>query len=967
MGDVRYGPYYQRLAESADPATTVRALDDAQVVAALAAASRERDPLVANVLATEAMNRMRRATAVAESVAEGVLAVDTAGRIMYANAAAQRLLGVERSEMLARPAQEVVEVLDAEGRLLLPEERPMAQALRGSIVSRDDVMLRVPGGDAFPGSCVASPIHFQEEVVGAVVTFQDVTERRSYMSQLRASEERFRRLYDESPAMHFTVDQGGVIRSANRRAAELLGFDVLELVGRPLMEIVHPDDRAAAQREFFRALRGEPGDVVELRKLRKDGEALWAHEVASATGDGDVLLVCQDATHVKQVEQEMQRLLRTKVESELRQESLVRYHPDVVYGLDVQGRFTDFNPAAERVLGYSREEVLGKSFAPLVAPEDLPRARANFARVLAGEVHENTYTVVRKDGSRHALRLVGIPAVVDGRVVGSFGIAKAADPDEGLAARWRRLVEALPDPGIVTLDPAGYILSWNRGAEALTGWSSEEARGRHIGITYSREAQDAGGAEEPLRRAFTEGRVDDEGWRVRKDGTTFWARETVVAIRDEVGVLQGFANSLRRGADPADPAAEARARQQAVVAQLGVLALRGVDLRSLVDLAVKSAADTLGVEFAALAETRADGQAFDVVAEVGWGKAARETISATPDSFMGFTLVHDGPVVMRDVRKETRFTVHPVLGGNDIRAGMSVVIPGRPTERAYGVFTVHTAREREFGQDDVNFLQAIGNVVASALHRVRSEADLREANRDLEGRIRSRTQELSERNLELEAFSYTASHDLRAPLRGITYLSRMLRDELGPRLSSAEREDLDRLGGESERLTKLVNDLLALSRVGAASLDPEDVDLTRLAEDVMRELRAGEPREIEFVVQPGLSAHADPDLVRALLVNLLGNAVKYTRRTDAARVEFGRDEDGFCVRDNGIGFDPDHADRLFVAFNRLHGNEFEGTGIGLATVRRIVERHGGRVRASSPGIGLGATFRFTLPPPKGEA
>lgn len=967
MGDARYGPYYRRLAESDDPAVAVRSLADAEVVAALAAASRERDPLVANILATEAINRIHRATAVVESVGEGVFAIDVHGRIIFANHAAEDLLGADRSQMVGRLAYDVIEMFTPAGERVQREDRPTALALKGKTVTREDMTVRGPTGREFPGRYTASPILHSGEVVGAVVVFQDATERQAAIRRVRESEERFRQLYDESPAMHFTVDMSGVMRSANVRSAHLLGYDRRELVGRPLLDIVHPDDRATARRAFEAAARGERGEIVELRKMRKDGAPLWIHEVSSLSG-GEVLVVCQDATRIKEAEQQLQRLLRSKEEHERRHENLLRFHPDLLYGLDAKGCFTEFNPAAERATGYRAEEVLGRSFAPLLAPEDLPRAKANFARVLAGEVHENSYTLVRKDGTRQLVRLVGIPAVVDGRVVGSFGIARELEGEDPVAKRWRSLIEGLPDPGMALLDPAGHILGWNKGAEIQMQWTSGEVVGQHIGVLSSPEARAAGGADEPLRRAVAENRVEEEGWRVRKDGTPVWVKETVVALRDAAGVLQGFVQSMHvpggAFARPPTPGEE-RARQQAVVAQLGVLALRGIDLRSLMDLTVKSVVDTLGVDRGGILEIVDERRAARPVATVGWRDGAPRSVPTTGDTLVGFTLVNEGPVVADDLTVDDRFHLHPEMGAG-VRSGISVVIPGRPTEGHYGVFVALSTRSRSFDQDDVNFLQAVANVVASAIHRVRAEGDLREANRNLETRVQARTHELSERNTELEAFSYSASHDLRAPLRGITYLSQMLRDELGPRLSAAEREDLERLYSESERLTKLVNDLLALSRVGASSLDPRDIDLTEMAASVADELLMAEKRRVEVDILPGLAARGDPDLIRALLVNLIGNAVKYTRRTPDARVEVGRDDRGFYVCDNGAGFEPDRADRLFVAFHRLHGSEFEGTGIGLATVRRIVERHGGTVHAESPGPGLGATFHFTLPAPKGS-
>ena len=220
-------------------------------------------------------------------------------------------------------------------------------------------------------------------------------------------------------------------------------------------------------------------------------------------------------------------------------------------------------------------------------------------------------------------------------------------------------------------------------------------------------------------------------------------------------------------------------------------------------------------------------------------------------------------------------------------------------------------------------------------------------------------------NRELEAFSYSVAHDLRAPLRAIDGFSKILLDSYSKKLDEAGQDYLQRVRAGSGRMGQLIDDLLGLSRVARSALRREPVDLSALAAEVAAELRRGQPgREAEFVIAEGLMDAGDPSLLRVALVNLLGNAWKYTGRHARARIEFGRTRDGggcvYFVRDDGAGFDMAHAGNLFKAFTRLHARgEFEGTGIGLATVQRIVERHGGRIWAEGA-VERGAAFYFTL-------
>ncbi len=249
--------------------------------------------------------------------------------------------------------------------------------------------------------------------------------------------------------------------------------------------------------------------------------------------------------------------------------------------------------------------------------------------------------------------------------------------------------------------------------------------------------------------------------------------------------------------------------------------------------------------------------------------------------------------------------------------------------------------------------------------RKRADAELRRYREQLEEMVAARTAELKAANRELESFAYSVSHDLRGPLRGIDGFAQALLEDYGTMLDTTGQDYLNRVRAGIQRMSALIDDLLKLSRLSRTPLQPQTVDLSALALDTLQQLRAAEPeRGVQFAVMPDLTVQGDPGLLRAALENLLGNAWKYSSKTPAARIEFGRlrqgGEDVYYVRDNGVGFDMAHAGKLFGPFQRLHHrDEFEGTGIGLATVQRIIQRHGGRIWAEAA-PGEGATFYFTL-------
>ncbi len=249
--------------------------------------------------------------------------------------------------------------------------------------------------------------------------------------------------------------------------------------------------------------------------------------------------------------------------------------------------------------------------------------------------------------------------------------------------------------------------------------------------------------------------------------------------------------------------------------------------------------------------------------------------------------------------------------------------------------------------------------------RKKMEEEVRRLNIDLERRIIERTNELAAANKELEAFSYSVSHDLRAPLRSMDGFSQALLEEYTGKLDDQGKDYLGRIRAASQRMAQLIDDMLSLSRVTRSEMHRERVDMGAVAQSIAAELRRAQPeRKAEFVVSPGLYADGDAHLLRIALENLLRNAWKFSGKKPEARIEFGvKEYDGrsaFFVRDNGAGFDMAYAGKLFGAFQRLHGmKEFPGTGIGLSIVMRIIHRHGGRIWAEGE-VEKGATFYFTL-------
>jgi PAS domain S-box-containing protein len=517
--------------------------------------------------------------------------------------------------------------------------------------------------------------------------------------------------------------------------------------------------------------------------------------VALLDGPNSIALVV-DLTEQRKA-QELVRHLREERTANALFRELLEAAPDAMVIADDRGLIALVNAQALKLFGYAREEMIGQPAAMLVPQRALAEHRSRWQRYYGdarlrrmGEAME--LVGLRKDGTELDIEVRHSPLQTDRGVLVSSSIRDITERQRAentlrvSEERFRLLVASVKDYAILMLDPEGRVTTWNEGAERIKGWTAEEIIGQPLTRFYPADAQEL--PAEELRIAERDGRVEDEGWRVRKDGSRFWANVVITAVHDARGTMVGFAK------------------------------------------------------------------------------------------------------VTRDLSE-----------------------------------------------------------------RRRAEQALLHVNR------------------ELEAFSYSVAHDLRAPLRGMSGFAQLLLDTQHDQLDAEGKEWLGLILDNARRMGALIDALLSLARVTRSNLSRHRVDLSAVVRAAAAELATAEPaRSVEIVVPEHAWVDADPSLVRALVQNLVGNAWKFTSRAPAARIELGVAEgggpDAFFVRDNGAGFDMAYASKLFGAFQRLHKeSEFSGTGIGLATVQRIVHRHGGRVWAEGV-VDHGATLFFTLPAtsPAGE-
>lgn len=293
-----------------------------------------------------------------------------------------------------------------------------------------------------------------------------------------------------------------------------------------------------------------------------------------------------------------------------------------------------------------------------------------------------------------------------------------------------------------------------------------------------------------------------------------------------------------------------------------------------------------------------------------------------------------------------------------------ISLPMLVQDELIGSLNFGADRPQAFSSEQIESAQDIANLLAIAIQQARLYQKTKNHAQELEERVLERTSQLMAANQELESFSYSVAHDLRSPLRAVNGFSHMLLEDCADQLDKQAHSYIDHILTANQRMSQLIDDLLNLSHLTRSELVRASVDLSKLANTIVKELQQRDPqRNVEFVITNNLQAKADPRLIRVVLENLLGNAWKFTSKTPKAHIEFGtlpEEKDTYFIRDNGIGFDMTYANKLFGAFQRLHTeDEFPGTGIGLATVKRIIHRHGGEVWATGT-INEGATFFFTI-------
>ncbi len=547
---------------------------------------------------------------------------------------------------------------------------------------------------------------------------------------------------------------------------------------------------------------------------------------------------------------------------------------------------------------------------------------------------------------------------------------RVVEREEGL---YRALFEHTND-AIFLLDLEGVVLEANRQASRLLGYSLEEIQGRSILDFVMPDEREDG---RQRLRDLLAGRslpVYERSFR-HKNGTAVPTEVNIALVRDKAGRPLRI-QSIVRDISRRKMAQEERERllsdlihrstQLMTAAEISKSASTILDPDELMQEVVNVIQSRFGFYYVGLFLVDEEGEY--AVLQAGTGEPGRLMLQAGHKlrvggaSMTGQCVAHGEARIALDVGEEAVRFDNPYLPLTRSEMALPLIARGQ----CIGALSVQSAQAAAFSPADIAALQTMADQVAVAITNARFYDQIQRYATHLEDLVAARTAELAAVNRELEAFAYSVSHDLRAPLRSIDGFSQALLEDYAEMLDARGQDYLRRVRAAAKRMGRLIDDLLQLSRLTRRVMHRRSVNLSDMVRQIAEDLAGQEPeRQVEWVIAPDVTAVGDPHLLQVALENLLGNAWKFTSKHPTARIEFGvMQKEGrtvYYVRDDGAGFDMAYADKLFGAFQRLHGlAEFEGTGIGLATVQRIIHRHGGQVWAEGE-VEKGATFYFTLP------
>ena len=788
------------------------------------------------------------------------------------------------------------------------------------------------------------------------------------IAERREIDARYQTLAEVSPVGIFYTDASGDCLYVNERWCQIAGMTCAEAFGKGWVQGIHPDDRDRIFAEWYRAIEEKLQFKSEYRFQHLDnGNVTWVFgQVVGKVGDNGQIKsyvgTITDITERKQIEDE-NKLLNESLErrvaertaqievSNQRLQKEIAYREQIattlleltqlqnailnsanytIISTETDGTIKTFNRAAQQYLGYSAEEVVGK-VTPAIIHDPLevsqraevlcqelgvkiePGIKVFMALPCRGMADENEWTYIRKDGSRFPV-LLSVTALYDseGNINGFLGIGQDISDRKQAEKELRELNSAMQNAveGISRLDIGGRYVNVNRAYAHKCGYKPQEMLGREWQITV--HPDDVEMLILAYQEMLTSGKVEVEARGVRKNGSFFYKQLTMVKACDEQGTFNGhhcFMKDIteRKLTERALQESEFKYRQIVELAEEGIWVIDGNARTTYANRAM--------ARMLSYSELEMFGRSLFDFMEAGEKQKALDNVERRKQ---GISEKHEFKFKTKD--------------GKDIWTYMST----NPV------------------MDEKGNLLSCCALVYNITDRKKSDQQMLQL-----------TEDLKRSNQELEQFAYVASHDLQEPLRAVTSYTQLLAQRYQGNLDAKADKYINHIVDGASRMQQLINDLLAYSRLGTQGKKFELADCNAAVQQSLRNLQIAIAEKKAVIACDEMpTVMADESQLVQLFQNLIANSIKFCRQ-DIPLIDIAarrrENEWLFYVRDNGIGIDPEYADRIFIIFGRLHGRrEYPGTGIGLAMCKRIVERHGGRIWVESQ-EGKGATFCFTIP------
>ncbi len=851
---------------------------------------------------------------------------DRAGCFLRVNAALRDITGYSAAELIGRDLSGILDPAGSDD----SDRRYVPWMLAGEISSYEaDTRMRHADGrmlDVLLSVSLVRDAH--ERPLYLIVQLQDLTARKEVERKLHESSERMQAILDNTTAVVYLKDLEGRYLLVNRQFEALFGVTRDEAVGR--------DDRALFESELAEQLRSN-----DLRVMREQ----LPIEIEEAISSGDrartylsikfplldatrrpyaVCGISTDITERKRAEEGVRA-------SEQHFREIVNTTHEAFVSMDESGRVTAWNPEAETTFGWSEQEALGREVVETIIPARYRGAHSRGLRQFLASGHATLLNrrveieALHRDGHEFPVEMTITPVRVGGRYAFNAFLHDISERKQAEQAlhQLADIIEASGDAIFATTN-SGEITSWNAGAQQLYGYTGAEAVGGSLRmlVAPARAKRDF----EVLSRALNGSPLSDlETEQLRKDGTVMPVSLSVSPIRGSSGALVGASVIAR------DRTERKRAEE----------ALREVQE------AFRTAFEDAPIGMALFSvDPGEDGRLLQVNASLC------EITGYSPDELL---------------RKSLHAVTHPLDQEQELPLAEELLagkIPNYQLEKRFvrrggePVWVVHNASTVH--DSSGRLLYGIAQV-QDITERKRAEEGLGRVAAELE----RRAIELERSNADLAQFAYVASHDLSEPLRMVSSYVQLLERRYSDQLDQDAHEFIEFAVDGVNRMQRLIEDLLAYSRVGTSEYRLERVDVGALVEDTLRGMRATVADSGAIVTHDSLpEIVGDPGQLRQLFQNLVSNGIKFVEE-GPPRVHVSAERDGhewrFAVGDNGIGIDPHHADRIFAVFKRLHGRDsYPGSGIGLSICKRIVERHNGRIWVE-PNEGGGSRFCFTLP------